>query len=61
MEECFGLSDPVLLYGRCNSITDGQDRPIADVVEILPPETFYRPKSFRPHLLRTATAATRPR
>jgi chorismate-pyruvate lyase len=38
MNEIFGLSGRHRLYGRCNALYDGQDRLMADIVEILPPE-----------------------
>jgi hypothetical protein len=34
----FRLSEPHWLYGRCNCLSDGLGRAIAEVVEILPPE-----------------------
>jgi hypothetical protein len=30
---------PDWLFGRCNCLTDGQGGTVAEVVEILPPET----------------------
>ena len=32
-----GLSDPQCLYGRCNTLVDAWERPLAEIVEILPP------------------------
>jgi hypothetical protein len=37
MNRLFGLDGPNWLYGRCNCLTDGIGRTIAEVVEILPP------------------------
>lgn len=35
--EALGLGQPSLLYGRRNTLSDPQHRPLAEVVEIIPP------------------------
>jgi hypothetical protein len=37
IEKAFGLSWPQWLYGRCNCMSDGVGRVVAEVIEILPP------------------------
>jgi chorismate-pyruvate lyase len=37
MNQAFGLQRAPLLYGRCNTLIAENGKPIADVVEILPP------------------------
>lgn len=37
INDALNLSGAQLLFGRCNSLLDEQDRPLAEIVEILPP------------------------
>ena len=37
MTKALGLSEPHILYGRRNTLLDSVQRPLAEVVEILPP------------------------
>lgn len=37
MQRAFGLREPVVLYGRRNTIRDPEGRALSDIVEILPP------------------------
>jgi len=37
MNRAFGLTGPTLLYGRRNTIWDPEERPLSEIVEILPP------------------------
>jgi hypothetical protein len=38
IEQSLGLPAPHWLYGRCNCMSDGVGRVVAEVVEVLPPE-----------------------
>lgn len=38
IESALGFEKSVRLFGRCNCLSDSEDRTIAEVVEILPPE-----------------------
>jgi chorismate-pyruvate lyase len=37
IQDAFGLKGPATLYGRRNTLLDPQGRPLAEIVEILPP------------------------
>jgi chorismate-pyruvate lyase len=37
IREALGLTAPVLLYGRRNTLFDAEGLPLADILEILPP------------------------
>lgn len=37
IREALGLTAPVLLYGRRNTLFDTEGLPLADILEILPP------------------------
>ncbi len=37
LNEILRLDSPQVLYGRCNTIFNGSSRPLAEVIEVLPP------------------------
>jgi hypothetical protein len=42
INEALGLTGAHILYGRRNTLFDPQDRPLAEIVEILPPTESAR-------------------